>query len=92
MEEQERTESRADGRRKEGQAAGQSREAAGTFWETAAEIGNDPFTKGIARTYLELVRLMRRRAQVYAELPVRLARCHTLEALSKSRSSSSPSC
>lgn len=37
----------------------------------------DPFTKGIARTQLEFMGLLTRRAQAYMEIPSRLSHCRT---------------
>jgi len=60
-------------------------EAAGKFWEMAAEMSADPLTRGIARTNIELLHLVRRRVHAYAELPDQLARCHGLEDLLKAQ-------
>jgi hypothetical protein len=72
------------------EAAGRSREIGDSvqqgvakFWERMAEIGGGPFLKGIAHTNLELVRLMRRRAKAYSELPAHLAHCRAPEDLAK---------
>jgi hypothetical protein len=50
-------------------------QALGTFWGTTAETADEPITRGIARGNLELVRLVRRRAEAYADLPSRFAQC-----------------